>query len=184
MFFARLEEQGRASLAVARERNYFCAAERVDWLKSLWPEVRFAPAVSSVSVTVTDTDEVLRKGVQGWMQILGPVSSRSLAQRLGVSPSEVWKQMLRLEMSGTILRGVFEGVGSVDSFADEDVEWCERRLLQRIHKRTLVALRKQVEPVTPSTFMQWLLRWQQVAPNTQLAGEAGVLGGAAWAGGV
>ena len=58
---------------------------------------------------------------------------------------------------------------------DEDVEWCERRLLQRIHKRTLGALRKQIEPVTPAVYMRWLLHWQHVAPQTQLAGEHGVL---------
>jgi ATP-dependent Lhr-like helicase len=83
--------------------------------------------------------------------------------------------MLLLEMTGTILRGVFEGRGSIEGFPDEDVEWCERRLLQRIHKKTLGALRKQVEPVTPSIYMQWLLRWQHVAPQSQLSGEHGLL---------
>ena len=87
IFCSRLEEQGRASLAIAGERSYLCAAERVDWLKLLVPEMRFASVTSSVSVTVTDTDEILRKAVQGWMQILGPISSRSLAHRLGVSSS-------------------------------------------------------------------------------------------------
>jgi ATP-dependent Lhr-like helicase len=48
-------------------------------------------------------------------------------------------------------------------------------LLQRIHKKTLGALRKQVEPVPPSFFMQWLLKWQHIAPQTQLAGEHGIL---------
>ena len=55
------------------------------------------------------------------------------------------------------------------------MEWCERRLLQRIHKRTLAGLRKQIEPVTPAVYMQWLLRWQHVAPQAQLSGEQGVL---------
>ena len=80
--------------------------------------------------------------------------------------------MLVLEMQGTVLRGVFEGGHAA---GDEDVEWCERRLLQRIHKRTLAGLRKQIEPVTPAVYMQWLLRWQRVAPRSQLSGEAGVL---------
>lgn len=173
VFFSRLESQGRAALALVSERAYLCAAERVEWLRLLWPELRLAAPLPNVIATVADSDEVLRKAVQGWMAILGPASSRSLAERLGVAPGEVWKQMLRLEMTGTILRGVFEGYGQAAS--DEDVEWCERRLLQRIHKRTLVALRKQVEPVSPSIFMQWLLRWQHVAANTQLSGEAGVL---------
>ncbi|HYK35481.1 DEAD/DEAH box helicase [Alloacidobacterium sp.] len=177
VFFSRLEEQRRAVLVFNGSRSYLCATERAEWLRLLWPEMRLTDSLDFVyvSVSVTDTDEVLRRAVQGWMAILGPVSSRSLAERLGCPAHEIWKQMLRLEMTGTILRGVFEGRGNLQSLADEGVEWCERRLLQRIHKRTLVALRKQVEPVSPSLFMQWLLRWQHVAPNTQLSGEAGLL---------
>ena len=55
------------------------------------------------------------------------------------------------------------------------VQWCERRLLQRIHKRTIHTLRKQIEPVAPAQYMDWLLRWQHLAPQTQLTGEEGVL---------
>ncbi len=106
IFFARLEETGRASFAISGNRSYLCATERAGWLRLLWPEIRIVATLPSVSVMVTDTEEVLRKALQGWMAILGPVSSRSLAEKLGVPSSEVWKQMLRLEMSGTILRGV------------------------------------------------------------------------------
>jgi ATP-dependent Lhr-like helicase len=56
-----------------------------------------------------------------------------------------------------------------------EVEWCERRLLARIHRLTLGTLRKQVEPVTAAQFMRWLLRWQHVAPGTQTTGERGTL---------
>src|SRR6185437_3902822 len=59
--------------------------------------------------------------------------------------------------------------------ADHQIQWCERRLLQRIHKRTIHTLRKQIEPVTPAQYMDWLLRWQHLAPQTQLTGEEGVL---------
>jgi ATP-dependent Lhr-like helicase len=54
-------------------------------------------------------------------------------------------------------------------------EWCERRLLARIHRLTVATLRKQIEPVTAARFMQWLLRWQHVAAGTQVAGERGTL---------
>ena len=117
--------------------------------------------------------EVVRKTVQGWMALLGPVTSRTLGVRLGMEPAAIWAAMLVMEMQGTILRGVFEG--SSQAACDEDVEWCERRLLQRIHKRTLAGLRKQIEPVTPAVYMQWLMRWQRVAPRAQLSGESGVL---------
>ena len=36
-------------------------------------------------------------------------------------------------------------------------------------------LRKQIQPVTAAQFMRWLLRWQHVAPETQLLGERGTL---------
>ncbi|MDQ1450236.1 MAG: ATP-dependent helicase Lhr and Lhr-like helicase, partial [Acidobacteriaceae bacterium] len=58
---------------------------------------------------------------------------------------------------------------------DHQIEWCERRMLQRIHKRTIHTLRKQIEPVAPAQYMHWLLRWQHLAPQTQLTGEEGVL---------
>src|SRR5437879_7825761 len=77
--------------------------------------------------------------------------------------------MLRLEASGMVLRGRFTDA------ARTETEWCERRLLARIHRLTLGKLRKQIEPVTAAQFMRWLLRWQHVAPGTQLAGERGTL---------
>ena len=57
----------------------------------------------------------------------------------------------------------------------EPHEWCERRLLARIHRLTVATLRKQIEPVTAAQFMNWLLRWQHIAPGTQVRGEHGTL---------
>ncbi len=173
LFFERLRLQGRATLAEQAGRQYMVAAERVTYLRLLWPDVVFeealaCPAEAKELVYV----DVVRKCVQGWMALLGPVTSRGLGARLGLEPAAIWAGMLVMEMQGTILRGVFEGGQPA---GDEDVEWCERRLLQRIHKRTLAGLRKQIEPVTPAVYMQWLLRWQRVTSRSQLSGEAGVL---------
>jgi ATP-dependent Lhr-like helicase len=92
-----------------------------------------------------------------------------LAETLGLPSSEIDKALLRLEATGTILRGKF-----TDPVTPE-IEWCERRLLARIHRLTLGTLRKQIEPVTAAQFMRWLLRWQHVAPGTQVLGERGTL---------
>jgi len=48
-------------------------------------------------------------------------------------------------------------------------------LLARIHRLTVGMLRKQIEPVTAAAFMRWLMRWQHVAPGTQVVGERGTL---------
>ena len=57
----------------------------------------------------------------------------------------------------------------------EKTEWCERRLLARIHRLTLGELRRQIAPVSPSQLMRWLLRWQHLAPVSQFLGERGTL---------
>ncbi len=48
-------------------------------------------------------------------------------------------------------------------------------MLARIHRLTVATLRKQIEPVTAAQFMRWLLRWQHVAPGTQVLGERATL---------
>ena len=88
---------------------------------------------------------------------------------LGVAASDIEKTILRLEASGAILRGTFTGESR------GEIEWCNRRVLARIHKLTLGTLRKQIEPVNAAQFMRWLLRWQHVAPNSRLLGEHGTL---------
>lgn len=164
---------GRAVAASLGGRAYFIAAECVEETRLLWPSIVFAADVASVPPALNSAEDVLRKAIQGWMSVLGPVTSRILADRLAVDANDVWKQMLRLEMGGTILRGVFEGPSA--NVADPDIEWCERRLLQRIHKATLHGLRKQIEPVTPAEYMRFALDWQHLGAQRQLTGEQGLL---------
>ena len=177
LFIERLRASGRVTTATVSSaeglRTYWVAAERVAWLRTVWPELTLAQPLPTVAVEAIAAEEIIRRAVVGWMCLLGPATARSLSARLGLAASEVWKQLLQLEVAGTLMRGVFEGRGPAAE--DYEVEWCERRLLQRIHKRTLGALRKQVEPVSPAVYMQWLLGWQHVAPQTQLVGEQGLL---------
>jgi len=119
------------------------------------------------------------------MSHLGPTTATQLGETLGVPASEISGALLRMEASGTILRGNFSGTaaelrstgqpGAAVPTQATETEWCERRLLARIHRLTVASLRKQIEPVTAAQFMQWLLRWQHTAPGTQVAGERGTL---------
>jgi len=81
-----------------------------------------------------------------------------------------------------VLRGNFTGAGwragapaPHASLAALETEWCDRRLLARIHRLTVATLRKQIEPVGAAQFMRWLLRWQHLAPGSQVVGERGTL---------
>jgi ATP-dependent Lhr-like helicase len=174
VFVSRLQRTSRVTVARQGGREFFVAAERAAWVRAVWPEIEFMQAVpDGIGGEKPSADDVLKKALQGWLQIAGPVTSAGLAVRLGFDAGEIWKQMLRLESSGTILRGVFEAApGPVD---DLHFEWCERRILQRIHRRTLASLRRMVEPVTPSVYMRFLFDWQHLGAQRQLTGEQGLL---------
>jgi ATP-dependent Lhr-like helicase len=113
--------------------------------------------------------------VQGWLQLLGPTTPTQLAEITHLHPRSLHQSLLAMEMQGLAMRGVFEYPKPADDqpFA---IEWCERRVLQRIHRLTLGTLRKQVEPVSPAVFMRWLLDWHHLTPETtKPTGEEAVL---------
>jgi ATP-dependent Lhr-like helicase len=176
LFFNRLCAAKRATVASTGTYRYWVAAERLPWALTLLPGLVTEQAVPAVDYATLSADEILNRTLVGWMSMLGPATADTLGYLLGISAAEIWKQLLRLEVAGTLMRGVYErAVSPGTSVHDHEVEWCDRRLLQRIHKRTLGALRKAVEPVTPAVYMQWLMSWQHVAPQTQLTGESGLL---------
>jgi len=210
-YFERLVNEGRAGVAVVAEgetrsgqpggrRRYWVAAERARSFKALFPAVEFEQTLADVETAQSTREDALLTLVTGWMSHLGPVTASQLGEALGLSTSDIEKALLRMEASGTILRGNFTGAVSragapaphvavelrstgqpgaaVPTPAHpqaQETEWCERRLLARIHRLTVGMLRKQIEPVTAAAFLRWLMRWQHVAPGTQVVGERGTL---------
>ena len=168
-FYERLARSGRAHTIDANGIPVWVATERREQ----------AAALSKISSITVTNDEAILKCVQGWLQILGPITANAMSTLLGIAPASLNKAFLAMEMQGLLLRGAFEHpTPAADGSQDPDpheVEWCERRILQRIHRLTLGTLRKQIEAVPPATYMRWLLGWQHLAPQTQLAGEEGLL---------
>ena len=52
-----------------------------------------------------------------------------------------------------------------------DEEWCERRLLARIHRYTVKRLRAEIEPVHARDFLRFLCEWQRVLPGARMQGS-------------
>jgi len=105
--------------------------------------------------------------VRGWIACTGPITTGALAERLGLRATAVEAALARCELDGLALRGRF-----TPGVAEE--EWCERRLLARIHRLTLGRLRREIDPVSIADFMRFLFRWQHAAPGTQLHGRDGL----------
>jgi ATP-dependent Lhr-like helicase len=175
-YFEQLVAEGRAASATCGGKVCWVAAERARTFSLLFPEARFERELVEVEAKVPTRDDALLTFVTGWMSHLGPTTATQLAETLGIPASEISGALLRMEASGTVLRGNFSGAASrAGAPAPHETEWCERRLLARIHRLTVATLRKQIEPVTAAQFMQWLLRWQHVAAGTQVSGERGTL---------
>jgi len=171
-FFEHLRSQRRAFVAEDSGRKYWVAAERREHLAVLRPGAQVEGEDSPISF-----DDAVLTAAQGWMAHIGPTTANELGGLIGVSPEGVEKALLRIESSGTILRGKFrpDSPATPRTGMSAPHEWCERRLLARIHRLTVASLRKQIEPVTAAQFMNWLLRWQHLAPGTQVRGEHGTL---------
>ena len=167
---AELLEGWRAARAQVGDRRYLVASERAKDFLLIFPDAKFEVMPPDLPSNTASRDDAVLAMISGWMMHSGPITTGSLAYWLGLGAGDVEKALLRLEASGSILRGNFTGQATGDN-----VEWCERRLLARIHHLTVATLRKQVEPVRAAQFMRWLLRWQHLAPQSQLSGERGLL---------
>jgi ATP-dependent Lhr-like helicase len=195
------QAQGRLSGQRAGRRRYWVAAERARSFAVLFPGAELA-ALPEVESNPASRDDVLLTAVTGWMSHVGPVTASHLGETLGLPASDIEKALLRMEASGAVLRGKFTDENPRGVLAPHETvelrstgqpgaavptqelavptqvrqtEWCERRLLARIHRLTVGTLRKQIQPVTAAQFMRWLMRWQHVAPGTQVVGERGTL---------
>jgi ATP-dependent Lhr-like helicase len=142
----------------------------------LFPDASFDRPIVEIESALPSRDDAVLGLVTGWMTHLGPTTAQHLGSLLGLPVSEIEQALLRMEASGSILRGKFtDQTTRAGAPAPHELEWCERRLLARIHRLTVATLRKQIEPITPAQFMRWLLRWQHVAPGTQVQGERATL---------
>lgn len=114
-----------------------------------------------------DEESAVRELVRCRMESGGPVTVRDLAWWMALAENRIRGALTALEAQGQVLRGRFTP-------GCEAAEWCDRRLLARIHRLTLGRLRREIEPVSPACFMSFLFEWQHIAPNTRLHGVTGL----------
>jgi ATP-dependent helicase Lhr and Lhr-like helicase len=163
---ALLGNPGQAAL------RCYVAAERLQLVRTAVSEVRFEPEIAAParhsSSVIGSREEAVRIIVHGWMQSIGPTTAARMSERLGIEKDSVDVALHALEGAGVVLRGHFTRDAP-------EIEWCERRLLARVHRLTIGRLRREIEPVTAADFMRFLFRWQHVHPGTQMHGREGVL---------
>ncbi len=110
---------------------------------------------------------------RGWVDCIGPFTAGELAATLALPPEDVAYALGQLENEGVVLRGSYRP--HVREGKDGGIEFCDRRILARIHRATIDSLRRQIEPVSAAAFIHFLMEWQHVAPEARLRGEGGLL---------
>jgi ATP-dependent Lhr-like helicase len=142
-----LAAQGRAG----RVGALWVAAER----RALFEPPPADPAAALVEI------------VRGRLAGLGPVTVQAIADALGVPAVRIDAALAALQTEGVALRGNFTPGAAA-------AEWCDRRLLARIHRYTVKRLRAEIEPVPARDFLRFLFEWQRVLPEARMQGPDAV----------
>ncbi len=169
--FEALREKRRAFAVPHHGQLLWVAAERLEWLALVTPEAIGDLSHATFGGKVPETREsALRELVRGRLELVGPTSAREIADALGLFEQDVEGALHALESEGFVLRGQFRS----DREGARGLEWCERRLLARIHRATLERLRAEIEPVTPTVFLRFLLQFQHLAKGSEMQGVDGL----------
>ncbi|MEU5688412.1 ATP-dependent helicase [Streptomyces venezuelae] len=89
----------------------------------------------------------------------GPFTSAAAAARFGLGAAVTEGALQRLAANGRVVQGEFHpaGIGQ---------EWCDAAVLRRLRRRSLAALRHELEPVPPAALAQFLPQWQNLSKHS------------------
>jgi ATP-dependent Lhr-like helicase len=167
-FFFQLTGLGRAASLKLAAGELWIAAERWPQFRALYPHSVPTPELSlpiELDGQTWEPETALVEILRSRLGALGPVIATDIASQMGLNPAEIEQALLQLETEGFVLRGQFTQAGEGQS-----QEWCERRLLARIHHYTLNRLRQAIEPVTCAELLRFLFKWQRVLPDVRSEG--------------
>ena len=150
------------------------------------PEVK-VPA--NLLITEWTPESALVELMRGRLEALGPVTSKQLASSIGITVNKIEQALLALELEGFVFQGHYTPLTAVAPSAAQparrtgpntivqsggDKEWCERRLLHRIHRYTIDAHRESIKPVSLQVYMQFLFELHDMQPATPAARVPGI----------
>jgi ATP-dependent helicase Lhr and Lhr-like helicase len=166
-FFNELVEAGRAT-RLAIDSKLWIATERLPFIGKVYPNTPVSPAVIVPEKlrTIPEDKDPLAELIRGRLEISGPITEEQIATMMKLPVSDINFALMRLENEGFVFRGNFTG-GS-------DTEWCERRLLARIHRYTIKKLRSEIQPVSAADYMKFLFAWHQLEKTNHAEGPTGL----------
>jgi ATP-dependent Lhr-like helicase len=155
---------------LSASRRFWVAAERLPMIQVVYPGCEIEPllvAPKSERERHWERSDAVRELVRGRMEVAGPITAETLRDLFQLPLSEIQSALFALESEGFILRGKFHpGVA--------EIEWCDRRLLARIHRLTINKLRAEIQPVSIAEYQRFLLAWQRADSEHRVRGVDGL----------
>jgi ATP-dependent helicase Lhr and Lhr-like helicase len=155
---------------IATPHLFWVAAERLPMLQAVYPGCDVEPGLTAPRAE-QERDwpraSAVRELVRGRMEVIGPITASALVKFFQLPPQDIEGALLALETEGFVLRGKFHP-------GAQEIEWCDRRLLARIHRLTINRLRAEIQPVSIAEFQRFLLAWQRADEEHRVEGLDGV----------
>src|SRR5947208_2163378 len=158
------------SRGTAATKTFWIAAEGLPMIQAIFPNARVEPELTvpdSVPGKTWERANAIREMVRGRMEACGPITVGELSDILILPGSEIDAALLALEGEGFVLRGKFRPHAT-------EQEWCDRRLLARIHRLTIDRLRAEIQPVSQQDFYRFLFAWQRADQKHRVEGLEGL----------
>src|SRR6202163_2764917 len=167
---ATLVAQQRVTRVGDAGARLWVTAERLPLFAALYPDATPEPAVitPAAHARTFSAEAALVEVVRGRLEGLGPTTAPALAADLTVPAARVEAALAALQAEGFAMRGAFT------ADAPAATEWCERRLLARIHRYTVRRLRAEIEPIEARDFLRFLFEWQRVTLSGRMEGPDAV----------
>jgi ATP-dependent Lhr-like helicase len=152
LLWQELVERGRGKVLTNRDVELWTTTE----------------TLSDARAAMAGEHEAVVHALRGHLELSGVATADSLADQTTLPRDDVEVGLAALEHEGFAMQGRYH-VGA------SQTEWVARRLLARMHGYSRRNRRQSFESVTAQDFMRFLLRWQHVAPDTQLSGDGGLI---------
>ena len=151
-------------------RIFYIASERLPMVREIYPNAVCHPEFvlpESLHGKSWERADAIRELVRGRMEVCGPITISELRETLVLQQPEIEAALLALEAEGFVLRGKFQPDAT-------EQEWCDRRLLARIHRLTIDRLRAEIQPVSIHDFYRFLFAWQRTGKEHRAEGLEGL----------
>jgi ATP-dependent Lhr-like helicase len=154
-WLAQLERERRAiSVSVAGQDRFVAAEDAARYRDALGCNVPLGLPREFTEPVVHPLESLVAR----YARTHGPFVVNEVATRFGISPDRVLGALVALEADSKVVRGEFRPNGS-------GAEWCDNDVLRQLRRRSLAALRREVEPVEQIAFARFLGAWHGVGSD-------------------